>query len=218
VNNPAWSVVKHSPLDTSPSKESPTTATRDQNNARCLGCHYPLRGLESFRCPECGYLFDPADPTTMYFGDELNWFQKWWLRQNGTPIFIWAIFAFAMCLLLVKVAAPWPDEDERKPLILWCSLYAAAIVRSLSRNDLRRRYPTVVPTSFVPKKIMRTLWIISLAFALITCIDFYTCPHGTLAGFGGFGIAHSQVGGPCRNHYQELEKAHLFGDWYFWWV
>ena len=27
----------------------------------CLGCEYPLDGLEAHRCPECGRAFDPAD-------------------------------------------------------------------------------------------------------------------------------------------------------------
>ena len=30
----------------------------------CLGCTYPLDGLEEHRCPECGRAFDPADPDT----------------------------------------------------------------------------------------------------------------------------------------------------------
>ncbi len=33
--------------------------------ARCLGCRYPLRGLDGRRCPECGQAFDPADPASM---------------------------------------------------------------------------------------------------------------------------------------------------------
>jgi len=194
-------VVKFSLLDTSASKESSPTATRVQNDARCRSCHYSLRGLESFRCPECGNLFDPADPTTMYFGDEPSWLKKWWLRQNGTPTLLWIICVSTMCMGLETVGATRYDERERKWLIIWCSFYVAEMVRSRSRNDLLRQYPTLVPRPVIPKKIMRTLWIISFAFALIICFDFYTCPHGTLAGFGGFGIAHSQVGGPCRNRY-----------------
>lgn len=31
---------------------------------RCLGCEYDLRGLSSGCCPECGQLFNPADPAT----------------------------------------------------------------------------------------------------------------------------------------------------------
>jgi predicted amidophosphoribosyltransferase len=30
----------------------------------CLGCSYPLDGLDEHRCPECGRAFDPADPGT----------------------------------------------------------------------------------------------------------------------------------------------------------
>lgn len=30
----------------------------------CLDCRYPLIGLRDTRCPECGRLFDPSDPST----------------------------------------------------------------------------------------------------------------------------------------------------------
>jgi hypothetical protein len=37
-------------------------------SALCLKCNYPLRGLTSRRCPECGREFDPADVWTMNAG------------------------------------------------------------------------------------------------------------------------------------------------------
>jgi hypothetical protein len=30
----------------------------------CKSCHYALQGLSEPRCPECGGVFDPNDPTT----------------------------------------------------------------------------------------------------------------------------------------------------------
>jgi hypothetical protein len=33
----------------------------------CRDCFYNLRGLETFRCPECGRFFDPRDPRTYSF-------------------------------------------------------------------------------------------------------------------------------------------------------
>ena len=30
----------------------------------CLHCSYPLDGIGSTQCPECGQAFDPADPST----------------------------------------------------------------------------------------------------------------------------------------------------------
>jgi hypothetical protein len=34
------------------------------DNRFCLDCGYSLRGLLDPRCPECGRVFDPADPKT----------------------------------------------------------------------------------------------------------------------------------------------------------
>lgn len=33
-------------------------------DAICIGCGYPLRGLPSETCPECGRVFQPADPSS----------------------------------------------------------------------------------------------------------------------------------------------------------
>ena len=33
-------------------------------NFICINCGYPLKGLQSWTCPECGQAFDPADPRT----------------------------------------------------------------------------------------------------------------------------------------------------------
>lgn len=44
---------------------------------RCFECDYPLLGLESRRCPECGREFDPADRSTMNFGRAVPaWVQR----------------------------------------------------------------------------------------------------------------------------------------------
>jgi hypothetical protein len=40
-------------------------AVQVPHGARCLGCHYDLRGLHEPHCPECGREFDPADNETM---------------------------------------------------------------------------------------------------------------------------------------------------------
>ncbi len=37
----------------------------DQIRAICRNCMYPLRGLDTPRCPECGTPFDPSDRLTM---------------------------------------------------------------------------------------------------------------------------------------------------------
>jgi hypothetical protein len=56
------------------------------DNAFCLGCGYPLRRLESNRCPECGRAFDPADARTMSIGGPLRRWQRWLLWPLGWPL------------------------------------------------------------------------------------------------------------------------------------
>ena len=63
----------------------------------CLGCRYPLRGLDRSRCPECGRAFDPADPATFESDMPCSWQKRlliaslWTVDQmNGdleTPLF-----------------------------------------------------------------------------------------------------------------------------------
>jgi hypothetical protein len=64
----------------------------------CLTCNYPLRGLPTPRCPECGREFDPLDPATMNMGRELNEVAKWVLGPVRWPVNVlsWGALAFAL--------------------------------------------------------------------------------------------------------------------------
>lgn len=50
-------------------------------NATCWTCGYLLRGLTEQRCPECGRVFDPANPKTVNLGQP----QSWWARTALRP-------------------------------------------------------------------------------------------------------------------------------------
>jgi hypothetical protein len=74
---------------------------------RCIGCGYPLAGLEradSDRCPECGHPFDPRDPATTHRGPPLSGFDRWVLRPAG-----WWVF------LPLVAAAGWSVWQARIP-------------------------------------------------------------------------------------------------------
>ena len=58
-------------IDHSPPPEAPTM--------HCMGCHYPLDGLQEHRCPECGRPFNPAQPISFYRPRQLT----------GPPVRIW---------------------------------------------------------------------------------------------------------------------------------
>ncbi len=45
--------------------------------ARCIRCYYILDGLPEPRCPECGLVFDPADPNTWTNKLPFVWWKYW---------------------------------------------------------------------------------------------------------------------------------------------
>jgi hypothetical protein len=53
------------------------------DQALCIACNYPLRGLSSTRCPECGREFDPADPWTMETRRPVPQYQRWLVDPVG---------------------------------------------------------------------------------------------------------------------------------------
>jgi hypothetical protein len=67
----------------------------------CLGCNYPLRGLPSRRCPECGREFDPDEPPTMNMGRPLTLLARVLLGPTGWPT---VCLAIAPVLWLVWIA------------------------------------------------------------------------------------------------------------------
>lgn len=68
--------------------------------ARCQGCDYPLRGLESRRCPECGRAFDPADPSTMNLGRPLGRIGRVLLAPTGWWVLgLIVVPTIALCIL-----------------------------------------------------------------------------------------------------------------------
>jgi len=83
------------------------TATEIQRDAHrkgrqvvglCLSCNYPLWGLASPRCPECGREFDPLDPKTMNMGRSLTPFARWAMGPLRWHVSLasWAAIAYAI--------------------------------------------------------------------------------------------------------------------------
>src|SRR4051812_43126370 len=52
-------------------------------DAVCPRCGYSLFALETFRCPECGQAFDPADQTTMWIGTPAGPISRFFLSPVG---------------------------------------------------------------------------------------------------------------------------------------
>jgi hypothetical protein len=72
-------------------------------NAHCLGCNYPLRGLPESVCPECGRAFDPDDTSTYRHGP---WRPRW-RRRTGPPK-AWHLWGLTMVVLLALVDLSLP--------------------------------------------------------------------------------------------------------------
>ncbi len=72
----------------------------------CISCNYPLRGLTSRRCPECGREFDPSDPKTFNAGNALGPSARRLLLPIGFPTLILAFLAFSG----VAAVTRWPGE------------------------------------------------------------------------------------------------------------
>jgi len=60
---------------------------------RCKTCHYPLAKLTTHRCPECGRVFDPDDPSTYSSGRSTS-LRRWFVNPAAravlyAPIMVW---------------------------------------------------------------------------------------------------------------------------------
>lgn len=73
--------------------------------ALCLDCDYPLNGLLSHACPECGREFNPADPSTMNLWRPLGHAGRLILRPVGLP-------TVAVILALLAPAFWWATDPQ----------------------------------------------------------------------------------------------------------
>jgi rRNA maturation protein Nop10 len=71
--------------------------------ARCLRCRYSLAGLTAGPCPECGRVFDSADPKT-YGPRDVQWAQR--LLAFRPPWFALVLFAITTTAIFGVNCAP----------------------------------------------------------------------------------------------------------------
>ncbi len=88
-------------------------------DARCKDCDYPLKGLPSGTCPECGRTFDWNKRTTYRLGDEVGDLHGMWINRNR------ALLRLALVLspgLLVWLGFWFADVDFGD----WCCVLILA--------------------------------------------------------------------------------------------
>ena len=87
------------------SEPSPSSLPDD---AKCLGCAYALRGIDSDRCPECGRSFDQADPLTYHTHRDRDAFKQRELQQAQRESAVSVRWVIRITLALaVLVGAGW---------------------------------------------------------------------------------------------------------------
>ncbi len=89
--------------------------------ARCLVCEYPLRGLPTPVCPECGRAFDPSDPKTFRVGPR----PPWWQRRENPPGVWHAVLTVAVSLILLDGRSR-PAGAMGNFVSAWCCIVLAA--------------------------------------------------------------------------------------------
>ncbi len=188
------------------------------DGATCLGCGYPLRGLSEPRCPECGRTFDSADPFTI---DSLASAQRRLRRAlHWAPLAVW--FATMAIVLVGEVYAlsrfgvfDWWHSPWWAVLIV--AIVTAGVARSLARRALIGRGPD---PSRMSERLARLGMLLACGYIFLAMngngFKIWTCPHGTGWSLGPVGVAHSTVGGPCRNKIDYRKKWNVTGPWYVW--
>lgn len=72
----------------------------DQPEATCRGCGYPLKGLPSGECPECGHEFDWNKRTTYRLGDEPGTLRGMYLLRKKALLRLALVLAPGLVVLL----------------------------------------------------------------------------------------------------------------------
>ena len=184
----------------------------------CLDCGYPLRGLIGTQCPECGRAFNPADPES--FEGPTRAVRRLRRALNWAPIAasvatIGGVLVGAH-LLEREVSYGYFGFLWRAPsLLLIGTVGLAGYARSRARRALLGGAADPHPIS---ERVFRSLTWIACVALLFTPggVREWSCPHGWGMGLGPVGIAHSTVGGPCRNTVSYDYVWRVTGPWYAW--
>lgn len=146
-----------------------TTAVQDSQTPRCLTCDYPLLSLSEHRCPECGRVFDPADPRTMRTQRSPGKIAQFLLKPPGWP----SHAAVATTVLLSLVACSAPGGYFGLAMLagaLWIAVAFSWWSRGFLYSVLRRKYKKDWPVS--NRTSMR--WLV-MPLALVVSVVLVVC-------------------------------------------
>lgn len=119
----------------------------------CLSCEYPLSGLTSRACPECGAPFDPADPRTFQRVSHVSWWVRFHLRPRRLQTRRFRNFAMATML--------WGSGGLLGGwfvLLLGCGLAGAAFFVRAATQAPKARLAAACGRAFEPETRPRWQW------------------------------------------------------------
>jgi hypothetical protein len=139
-------------------------------DAVCSRCGYSLFALETFRCPECGQTFDPADQSTMWMGRPAGRISRFLISPVGLRV-RWlimlectgVIWGFAW-LPGAYIVSNW----SLAALMVSCA-YAAA--RGIVRFPLRMYYGRLYRRPEVNDRALRRFSLVLLALCIASFFD-----------------------------------------------
>jgi hypothetical protein len=119
-----------------------TQAMTEKPVGLCLDCDYPLQGLQTTRCPECGREFDPNDPCTMNMGRKIGDMTWWWLGPISSKLYALTLVAAVVTLWFARlpnnIFQPMPIA-----CIIWITIGAVWFVWPVLRYvvAVQKRWP-----------------------------------------------------------------------------
>ncbi len=92
---------------------------------RCLDCSYILDGLPKDRCPECGRVFDPANPTTFVMDQS-----RGHPVRSGMPYLVAVFVGIGMiaCSIIAHDSADSLSRPRRDVFVKLLGLCGAGVV------------------------------------------------------------------------------------------
>ena len=135
----------------------------------CLDCNYPLGGLPSPRCPECGRAFDPNDLDTFNPGRPIPRWAAWAMGPISLPVDLAVVAAIVVTLWRARL--PGEHFNFRNP-VLWGWLMIAAVWTAWPVIRFATLSHFGWPKSAI-KPMRRAHWVIPmLVLAMVLTLDF----------------------------------------------
>ena len=216
-------------------KRAGRTLTRvpPQGIMLCLDCNYPLHGLDTAHCPECGRAFDAADDRTFNPGRPMSRWSRWWLKRTGWWVNLLSLAAAALLIISQTELANrvtfsygsytgsnlrlphrlgiYHEWFELEEFAVWCwvALLLMWTIFAAGRWIVAkgRAQPRWLLIDRPRRRFASSVFLIGL---FIAGWQVYSCPHATY--FRWWDLAGVTYHRPCRG--KAPHSIHIVGEWY----